>query len=730
MGVVHGPTGRPVIGPKATTIMAPKHVPPAAAVVAATAFSAEAVLFDGTNDYFTKGSDLTGNADGKVGIISFWAKKNTEGTLQYLFTTTSGPGYFQLRFNTLNQIHVTGTDSGATIQLDLKGSAPTDGEWHHYLMSWDLANNYAEIYIDDVATYFTPTKNNATLDYTQSTWYIGSNASTTAKMDGCVAQMYVNLAETLDLTVADNRRLFIDGNGDPVDIGSDGSTPTGTSPIIFLRGRASDFYTNSGTGGGFSHLGNLTTCATSPSDPDIYAVDFDGTTDRLSLTGDLTGNADGYLGTVSFWFKIDGGDGTNRTLLANANSRVLIYMTTANKLAINMTTTAGTLVVNLATVNTILAGSGWHHCMASWDSENGIGRMYIDGTAVDIISGTNATALDYTNTSGWGVMARQTGTQKWNGCIGQMYVNLAEYVDLSVETNRRLFLTKGHGPVNMGTDGSVPTGTAPIIFLLGDATDFPTNQGTGGGFTLTGALADCADSPEPNIILATDFPGADWFSRTSNLTSATDTKVCTVSFWFKLHASGDGTYRGMFEIGNNNSTIYMSSGNQLSIFIRDSAGGTVWQAVMALTILGGSTWHHCMFSIDAANSLEHFYVDGVDRLAGTTLNNANADWTRNPVNLGTFLNGTFGDMEGCLTEFYYNTDEYMDLSVAANREKFYTALGLPADLGADGSNPTGSQPIIYCTGGAEDIPVNYGYGGSILDSVTGTPVDCADSPTV
>jgi hypothetical protein len=52
--------------------------------------------------------------------------------------------------------------------------------------------------------------------------------------------------------------------GAPVSLGADGSTPTGTAPIIFLSGATSSWETNKGSGGGFTENGGLTQ---SPDDP-------------------------------------------------------------------------------------------------------------------------------------------------------------------------------------------------------------------------------------------------------------------------------------------------------------------------------------------------------------------------------------------------------------------------------------------------------------------------------
>jgi hypothetical protein len=69
---------------------------------------------------------------------------------------------------------------------------------------------------------------------------------------------------------------------------------------------------------------------------------------------------------------------------------------------------------------------------------------------------------------------------------------MAEFLDISVEANRRKFINAAGDPVDLGSDGSTPTSTAPIVYQNGDFTNFETNQGTGGNFTVTGALTTCS----------------------------------------------------------------------------------------------------------------------------------------------------------------------------------------------------------------------------------------------
>ena len=101
--------------------------------------------------------------------------------------------------------------------------------------------------------------------------------------------------------------------------------------------------------------------------------------------------------------------------------------------------------------------------------------------------------IDFTDTD-WGVGSTTLGASKLNACLSEFWVS-NEYIDLSVEANRRKFIDSSGKPVDLGSDGSTPTGTAPLIYLPNPSGTFENNAGTGGNFTVTGALTACADSP-------------------------------------------------------------------------------------------------------------------------------------------------------------------------------------------------------------------------------------------
>ncbi len=135
--------------------------------------------------------------------------------------------------------------------------------WHHFLASWDVAaaNCNIYIYIDDVSQISgTPTCTpDADNDYTRSQHY-ESGIGGSQYWDGCLADLYINYSEALDLSVTANRRKFTDVNGDPSYLGATGTGPTGSQPIVLLQGTDG---TNSGSGGNYTST-SVGSCSTAP----------------------------------------------------------------------------------------------------------------------------------------------------------------------------------------------------------------------------------------------------------------------------------------------------------------------------------------------------------------------------------------------------------------------------------------------------------------------------------
>lgn len=230
-------------------------------------------------------------------------------------------------------------------------------------------------------------------------------------------------------------------------------------------------------------------------DPPSYqtaASDWDGTNDSATRGGDLTGIADGKAGSLFFWVNPDA-DGVEYTFYEHTSSAVLIRRTTLNQIDIILRNSAATIIGRRVTNETVLAAGGWQPVFCSWDLGASTFQVYFGDTAATF--GTSTTTDDTINyTAGdTGIGARIAGAgSKLDGCLSEMLFHTA-HLDLSNESNRRILIDAQGNPQNLNANGSRPFGAQPLLYAPdGDPSD---NKGSGGNFTITGALTACADSP-------------------------------------------------------------------------------------------------------------------------------------------------------------------------------------------------------------------------------------------
>jgi hypothetical protein len=203
----------------------------------------------------------------KVGMISYWARREAANKHPQLsigsgvILETDNDGYvacytpsFDMQFSSLNPV------------------CPFAADWYHILVGWDRGNSVAYMYVNDVdvrdpgSDSFT----DSTIDYPFSTWDFGFITSSGIFDNGSMAEIWFAPGQLLDLSNVTNRRKFIDGSGAPVDLGSDGSTPTGSAPAMYMSLRTSDpndFLANRGSVGGtwdLSFSGGALSLATDP----------------------------------------------------------------------------------------------------------------------------------------------------------------------------------------------------------------------------------------------------------------------------------------------------------------------------------------------------------------------------------------------------------------------------------------------------------------------------------
>jgi len=218
-------------------------------------YTPNTVTFDGTNDYLLRGDDLTSNADGKLGCVSFWFDlAGLTGSPRIMDTTG---GYFTLLFQG-GKLRCVGYDSGATKKMEIIAATAYDGTegLKHALFSWDLANGLGSVWIDDADdTQATPTLVDADIDYTRADWSIGSNVAGNSKLNSTMSDFLFWNDQYLDITNVSNRRMFISPEGTQVDTAIP-ILQMGTPKVGFTNPLAT-WHETIGDGGGFTENGAL-----------------------------------------------------------------------------------------------------------------------------------------------------------------------------------------------------------------------------------------------------------------------------------------------------------------------------------------------------------------------------------------------------------------------------------------------------------------------------------------
>lgn len=234
-------------------------------------FPVNAVHFGGSADNLQREAALSGAVDSNSLLLSLWFNiTGGDGVAQFLFTDSSAKILLQRRTSGIFQFRLRSPAPATIWEIDTTASYTTVSNpgWHHLLIAAELdASPVGQIYIDDTAAPFSVAEPLAEgdIDWTVGDYFIGSTQVPGAWYNGDLAEVYIT-NEYLDISDVNNRRLFIDANGFPVDLGSTGNTPTGTDALIYFSGDTSTWHTNDGSGGGFTENGALADAESSPSD--------------------------------------------------------------------------------------------------------------------------------------------------------------------------------------------------------------------------------------------------------------------------------------------------------------------------------------------------------------------------------------------------------------------------------------------------------------------------------
>jgi prepilin-type processing-associated H-X9-DG protein len=218
---------------------------------------------------------------------------------------------------------------------------------------------------------------------------------------------------------------------------------------------------------------------------------FDGVNNRIDLGQDLPDQANGTQYTISFWVFVNdkvaqreapltafwGSNGSNFLYLDGNTSVRQVNIRALRAFASSVSDSDMAIIF---AGNSDIGANKWVHVMCSVDVTSPTKRhVYIN----DVLeSGTwsryeNQDMYLQQPTSGWQIATGRAGVDSVGApmSLAEMYFT-GSYIDLSIEANRRKFITADGLPARLGSDGSLPTGTTPWLYLSGRGNAFAKNR--------------------------------------------------------------------------------------------------------------------------------------------------------------------------------------------------------------------------------------------------------------
>lgn len=685
---------------------------------------AEAVDFDGANDYLSRASDLTGNADGKTFTFSCWVWNG--GDNGYVISDLNN--YIYLNIGVSGDIAFFANNAAGiqVLRVTAVGAAPVN-TWTNILFSADLTSaTNRSFYVNGAivspswATYV-----NDNIDWTRTSWGL------MARSDGATGFVKSRLSHVFldytyrDLSIEANRRLFITADRKPA------AGQAALNPILYMKlDDPTTAHINSGTGGNFTLNGTVARSGRGPNQFNAPYSDLNGSAQSLSRASALSGLSDGNTFTFQCCFSYDSFTSGAPRLIANYNGYFQVFVgnsAASGRIEILGTNSSGTLLLNVATAVGLVPGRNYVLSISIDLSSTDKRHIYINGTSVTATWTvyTNGTIqLDRSANGPLGVGYQPSGTSSsWlDGRLGNVFFHTS-YIDLSSPANLAKFVT-GTGidakPVDLGANGELPFGTPPLIYLPMYGNNAGKNYGSGGDFTVNSGPYTGARGPNEFWGNKAAFDGASStsLSRTSALAGVSDGKVFSLSYY---HDAGSTNLYNvtLFNTSGYGFRFGISSGTLVCDIVN-----TAGTQILRFTATGTYNTGYFQICIDLANTSNRFvYFNGVAQsVTWTTYANTNIQWTSfDKPSLNSYYNpggsNFLGQSATKLSEVYLST-AYVDFSQEANRLKFRDAFGNPVALLPQIEAGTLPTPAMYMRFDPANQGKNDGTGGDFTKSGT------------
>ena len=695
----------------------------------------EGVSFDGTNDYLSRGSDMTGNTNSKTFTFSCWVYHSS-------LDSSASKGLYEVSDMGDNNIRIF-IDSSHNIQLSsgylggngfaTNNTAPVDVDtWTHIAVSMDKDNQSASrLYINDISytmSFANFTTNPIPFQFLVRMQVARFGTTSPGYITGRLAHVFLDYTYR-NLSTESNRRLFIDSDGKP-------SSTIPSSPILYLpMTDAATAGSNSGTGGDFTVNGVLDTAGRAPNQWNCSASTFDGSADRVIDTS--VSYSDSKFVTMSFICKKTNNTATTNVLMIRDSGTGLMFSVqyenylNSNLLSIRAYTTGG-LGLMISVNDAFELGVNKSLQLSIDMSSQSNTKCFINGVSKTV---TFSTFTDENLVFSDGVDCTVSGysTTYDDQVIGELYFDTV-YTDLS--TDNPFWDADANRPKPVRQVIS-ETGTTPLIALPLQGNDAGNNLGSGGDFTVNSGPFTGARGGSEFWARSANFDGtsSEYLSK-SSLTGISNTKKCTLVVWSKRTSSGDNLYT-LYHMGNASSSPYTVLSithvdSRYEVAARNSANTGIFLSRLyksdgiAPNFVVGD-WYGFMLSFDLSDtSKRHFEPLNFTPTStswNTYTNDTIAYTSSGSTRIGTHYNQT-ESFKGDIGFFYFTTD-YTDFSQESNRNLFVDQLGYPKDLTPAIEAGTIADPLIYMKfDDTSSLGANSGTGVDL--SVNGTVIAGAD----
>jgi len=433
------------------------------------------------------------------------------------------------------------------------------------------------------------------------------------------------------------------------------------------------------------------------------AVSFDSGSDFIVRESDLTGNSNGKTFTVSFWFYLAD---TNVIPLSFQGEGMSIDIT-PTRIKVSTKDSSGNNAAEF-TRTTAVPKFTWCHVVVSADLTNSSNRYVClnDEVLSTSWNAYNNVDIGFSGASWIKVGRRFYQHTSYKSRMAHVFLDYT-YRDLSVTSNRRLFITADGKPSD-----TIPS--SPILYLpMKDAATAGVNSGTGGNFNIYGVLATAERGPNQDNCVASTFDGSNDYLNKTNGNSLSNSKTITCAFTFMPLAGNNTSDIIIFDDynvggGGAQGFVQLLSGNRIRASFELTGTGLAGR-VQTQALLTFGVQYAVAISFDTANSNKtKIYINGVlQDLYENTMNNIVCEIDMNYVNIGRNRRNASNFVKGQLGELYFH-NTWTDL---ATENPFWDSdtnrpNSLRKVIADTGVTPAIAMPLI-----GNDAGNNLGSGG-------------------